>query len=61
MTPDDIARSEAPVDFIGDIKSPQSVGPADWEQGCRKIHQEGYEGVISIIFIPIENAAPLEE
>jgi len=61
LAPDDIARSKTPVNFIGDIKSSQGVGPADWEQGCRKIHQEGYEGVISIIFIPIENAVPLEE
>jgi hypothetical protein len=38
LATDDNARSEPPVDFIGDIKSPQGVGPADWEQGCRKIH-----------------------
>jgi len=61
LAPDDIARSELPVNFIGDIKSSQGVGPADWEQGCRKIHQEGYEGIISIVFIPIGNAAPPDE
>jgi hypothetical protein len=32
LAPDDIARSKPPVDFIGDIKSPQGVGPADWKQ-----------------------------